>query len=115
MKKRLVSTAEISKTEWLKYRKMGIGGSEAGAVCGLNPYKTAMEVYQDKISEEAMEEPEKDSIILGRELEDYIARRFMQATGKNKKRELYVSTGTISVYVGRGGSDDRGRKCRTGM
>lgn len=90
MKKRLVSTAEISKTEWLKYRKMGIGGSDAGAVCGLNPYKTAMEVYQDKISEEVIEEPDNEAMRQGRELEDYVARRFMQATGKKVRRANFM-------------------------
>ncbi len=50
--KKLVSTLDLDKKEWLQYRKKGIGGSDAGAVCGLNPYRTAMQVYQDKISEE---------------------------------------------------------------
>ena len=44
--KKLVSTLNLEKKEWLKYRKRGIGGSDAGAVCGLNPYRTAMQVYQ---------------------------------------------------------------------
>ena len=50
--KRLVSTINLSHNDWIKYRKMGIGGSDAGAICGLNPYSTAMAVYADKISEE---------------------------------------------------------------
>ena len=32
-------------------RKAGIGGSDAGAVCGLNPYRTAMQVYPDKTTD----------------------------------------------------------------
>ena len=50
--KRLVSTLGIEKPEWLEYRRKGIGGSDAGAVCGLNPYRTAMQVYQDKIMDD---------------------------------------------------------------
>ena len=34
--KKLVSTLNMEKKEWLRYRKRGIGGSDAGAVCGLN-------------------------------------------------------------------------------
>ena len=49
--KKLVSTLNLSRDEWLKYRKQGIGGSDAGAICGLNPYTTAMHVYYDKTSE----------------------------------------------------------------
>ena len=43
--KKLVSTAGLDKREWLLYRKQGIGGSDAGAICGLNSYRTAMQVY----------------------------------------------------------------------
>lgn len=35
--KKLISTLNLDKKEWLKYRKRGLGGSDAGAVCGLNP------------------------------------------------------------------------------
>ena len=32
----------------LKARKMGIGGSDIGAICGYNQYKTPLDVYLDK-------------------------------------------------------------------
>lgn len=83
--KKLVSTLNLDKKEWLKYRKRGIGGSDAGAVCGLNPYRTAMQVYQDKISEE-IEEVDNEAMRQGREFEDYVAKRFMEATGKKVRR-----------------------------
>ena len=34
----MISTKDMSHTQWLKMRKTGIGGSDAGAICGLNPY-----------------------------------------------------------------------------
>lgn len=83
--KKLVSTLNLDKKEWLKYRKSGIGGSDAGAVCGLNPYRTAMQVYQDKVSEE-IEEMDNEAMRQGREFEDYVAKRFMEATGKKVRR-----------------------------
>lgn len=83
--KKLVSTLNLEKKEWLKYRKQGIGGSDAGAVCGVNPYRTAMEVYFDKISEE-IEEIDNEAMRQGREFEDYVARRFAEATGKKVRR-----------------------------
>ena len=83
--KRLVSTLKLEKKEWLTYRKKGIGGSDAGAVCGLNPYRTAIQVYQDKISEE-IEELDNEAMRQGREFEDYVAKRFMEATGKKVRR-----------------------------
>lgn len=83
--KKLVSTLGIEKEEWLRYRKGGIGGSDAGAVCGLNPYRTAMEVYYDKTSDE-IEEMDNEAMRQGREFEEYVARRFMEATGKKVRR-----------------------------
>lgn len=83
--KKLVSTLNLDKKEWLKYRKQGIGGADAGAVCGLNPYRTALQVYQDKVSEE-IEEVDNEAMRQGREFEDYVARRFTEATGKKVRR-----------------------------
>lgn len=83
--KKLISTLGIDKTEWLRYRKQGIGGSDAGAVCGLNPYRTAISIYQDKISDD-IEDIDNEATRQGREFEDYVARRFMEATGKKVRR-----------------------------
>ena len=83
--KKIVSTLNMEKQEWLNYRKQGIGGSDAGAVCGLNPYKTAMEVYQDKVSSET-EDFDNEAMRQGRDFEDYVARRFTEVTGKKVRR-----------------------------
>lgn len=83
--KKLVSTLGMDEKTWLAYRKQGIGGSDAGAVCGLNPYRSAMEVYLDKTTEET-EQIDNEAMRQGREFEDYVARRFMEATGKKVRR-----------------------------
>lgn len=83
--KRLVSTLHLEKSEWLAYRKRGIGGSDAGAVCGLNPYRTAIQVYYDKTTAE-IQQTDNEAMRQGRDLEDYVARRFMEATGKKVRR-----------------------------
>lgn len=85
MMKKLVSTLNLDTEDWLKYRKRGIGGSDAGAVCGLNPYRSAMAVYLDKTTEE-VEKADSEAMRQGREFEDYVARRFMEATGKKVRR-----------------------------
>ena len=33
-----ISTTEMSRSEWLKHRMKAIGGSDAAAIVGLNPY-----------------------------------------------------------------------------
>ncbi|WP_367569501.1 YqaJ viral recombinase family protein [Lacrimispora sp.] len=80
-----ISTENMRRDEWLKLRKTGIGGSDAGAICGLNPYASPMSVYQDKITEHISLE-DNESMRQGRDLEDYVARRFMEVTGLKVRR-----------------------------
>ena len=69
---RLVSTSGMDHATWLEYRKKGIGGSDAGSICGLNPYATAISVYQDKTQEEVTEKADNESMRQGRDLEEYV-------------------------------------------
>lgn len=87
--KKLIATKGLDKKTWLMYRKRGIGGSDAGAVCGLNPYRTAMQVYEDKTTD-FIEEIDNEAMRQGREFEDYVARRFMEATGKKVRRSNFM-------------------------
>lgn len=88
-----VSTKDMSHADWLSYRKSGIGGSDAGAICGVNSYRSPADVYLDKISED-IEETDNEAMRQGRDLEDYCAQRFMEATGLKVKRSnaIYRST-----------------------
>lgn len=83
--KRLIGTNGLEKKEWLKYRKTGITGTDAGAICGLNPYVSAFQVYQDKITDE-IEEKDNEAMRQGRDLEEYVAQRFMEKTGFKVRR-----------------------------
>ena len=73
--KRLVSTRKLSKEDWLRYRKCGITGTDAGAILGLHPYRSAFQVYHDKISD-TIENIDNEAMRQGRDLEDYVAQRF---------------------------------------
>ena len=83
--KRLVSTTGLDKSEWLRYRKKGITGTDAGAICGMNPYVSAFAVYQDKITEET-EEVDNETMRQGRDMEEYVASRFEEASGLRVRR-----------------------------
>lgn len=52
---KVVSTLEMPHEEWLRYRKKGIGGSDAGAICGVNKYRSAVSVFLDKTTEQTSE------------------------------------------------------------
>lgn len=64
---------------------MGITGTDAGAICGLNPYVSAFQVYQDKITDN-IEETDNEAMRQGRDLEDYVAQRFTEETGLRVRR-----------------------------
>lgn len=84
--KRLVSTIGLPKEEWLRYRKQGITGTDAGAITGMNPFTSAFSVYHDKISSEIREIDDNESMRQGRDLEEYVARRFTEETGLKVRR-----------------------------
>ena len=66
--------------EWLELRKQGIGGSDAAAVCGLNPYKSPLQVYFEKLGE--LEPPQENRFIKwGKILEPVVAEYFSKQTG----------------------------------
>lgn len=83
---KLVSTLNMDHETWLQYRKKGIGGSDAGSICGLNPYSTAISVFQDKTQLQAEEKADNEAMRQGRDLEEYVARRFTEETGKKVRR-----------------------------
>lgn len=58
---KLVSTLNMDHETWLQYRKKGIGGSDAGSICGLNPYSTAISVFQDKTQLQAEEKADNEA------------------------------------------------------
>ena len=62
----------LGNEEWLRLRKTGLGGSDAGAVCGLNPYSSPMEVFYDKTGS-SVEELDSEAVRQGHDLEDYVA------------------------------------------
>lgn len=82
---RKISTAGMSREEWLAVRRRGIGGSDAAAVLGMNPWRTPYALWADKTGR-LPNPPETEAMRLGRELEDYVARRFQEAAGKKTRR-----------------------------
>lgn len=45
------STENMPYEEWLEYRKQGIGGSDASVVCGINRYKSPVELWMEKTNQ----------------------------------------------------------------
>lgn len=68
---------EKTREEWLAERKTFIGGSEASAILGLNPYKSNIEVWQEKTGRIIPEDiSHKPYVKYGIEAEKYLAAMF---------------------------------------
>lgn len=82
---------DLTREEWLEKRREGIGGSDAGAVVGMNNYKSPIAVWQEKTGRTAITDDEdNDYMRIGRDLEDYVASRFEEATGKKTMKYRYM-------------------------
>ena len=79
----------VNRDEWLKQRSKGLGGSDAGAVVGLNPYKSAYTLWAEKTGQISNVVEENEAIRLGNDLEDYVAKRFAEQENKKIKRSSY--------------------------
>lgn len=75
--KEFVQTDNLSYEEWLQYRRLGIGGSDIAAICGLSKWRTPMHVYLEKLGE-APEETKSEAAEWGTRLEPLIAEKFAQ-------------------------------------
>lgn len=69
----------MNRDEWLQLRKTAIGSSDAPAVLGLNPWKTALHVFLDKTTD--IQQPDNERMRWGRLLEDVVATRYAEETG----------------------------------
>lgn len=81
----LVSTLDMERSEWLEYRKRGIGGSDAAAIAGLSPWKSPIAVWLEKTSQVEPEEP-GEAAYWGTVLEDIVAQEFAKRTGFKVRR-----------------------------
>ena len=112
-----ISTVNMPREEWLEYRRKSIGGSDAASILGLNPYSSPYSVWADKLGL-LPEKEDSEAMRLGRDLEDYVAKRFTEATGKKVRRENHIlinpdypfaHANVDRVIIG----EDAGLECKT--
>lgn len=112
-----ISTAKMSQDDWLECRRKTIGGSDAAALCGLNSYSSPYSVWADKMGILPTKEP-NEAMRLGTDLEQYVAERFTEATGKKVRRDRHIiinsdypfaHANVDRVVIG----EDAGLECKT--
>lgn len=84
-----IPTLNMTREAWLAERRHSLGGSDMGAVLGLNRWASPLSVWAEKTGRTP---PEADSEAMrqGRDLEDYVARRFTERSGLRVQRENYL-------------------------
>ena len=77
----VVKTKELSRSEWLKYRTKGIGGSDVSIVAGINPFKSVHQLWLEKTGQIEPEEQGSEYTHFGTLLEPIVRKEFTERTG----------------------------------
>lgn len=83
----LAKTNDMDRVEWLEWRRKGLGGSDVGAICGLNKWKSPVAIYLDKIGELPPDDQQSESAYWGTVLEEVVANEFETRTDKKVRRK----------------------------
>lgn len=94
----VVNVAAITREQWLEYRRSGIGGSDAATIVGLNPFSSPYYLFCDKMGA-LPEKEDTEAMRQGRDLEQYVAERWMERTGKRVKRNNTMWRSTIWPWM----------------
>lgn len=66
-----------SNAEWLEQRKNRIGGSDASCIVGMNPYKTNIELWEEKTGRRVAPDISDESYVkYGHDAEEYLRELF---------------------------------------
>ena len=85
----LVSTENMPYADWLEYRKQGIGGSDASVVCGINRYKSLVELWMEKTNQLSAQEA-GEAAYWGTQLEPFVRAEFTKRTGIEVNLANYI-------------------------
>jgi putative phage-type endonuclease len=88
---RLVSTKSMSRDDWLRIRRNGIGASDADAAIGLSPYQSPLELWMVETGQDAtLPKPDPDDqgspVYWGNVLEPIVAEHYSKRTGRKVRR-----------------------------
>ena len=87
----LAKTNNMGREEWLRWRRMGIGGSDAAVIAGVSPYRSIFELWLDKTGQASPGEGEEpEHIHFGNVLEPIVRKEFMRRTGLKVRRRMAV-------------------------
>ena len=115
----IMTAAEIENREaWLKVRNDSIGGSEAAAIVGMNPWKSSYTLWLEKTGQSQQEDiSENECVHFGTILEQVVADEFCRREGKKVRKcglfrsnkYPFMTASFDRLLVG----EDAGLECKT--
>ncbi len=120
MNSKLVMTVEEmqDRKKWLALRNSGIGGSDAAVILNMNPWKSAFQLWSEKTGQVDPEDlSDNERVYWGTVLEDAVAKRFEELTGKKVRRcgmmqdnvRPYLLASVDRLVIG----EEAGLECKT--
>ncbi len=78
--------SQADRTAWLLARRDGVGGSDAAAIMGVSPFKSALALYVEKTMDGAPDEHASEIADWGRYFEPLILKEYARRTGRRVVR-----------------------------
>jgi|GEM_PF-2292782 len=82
---KLILPVDPDRTEWLRVRTLGVGGTDIATLMGANKYQTPFQAWQSKV-DPILEEESSEAMWWGSQTEALTAIRFEQQTGLSTRR-----------------------------
>lgn len=106
-----------SRNEWLKVRESYIGGSDAACILGANPWKSNVELWEEKTGQKEPDDiSDKDAVAYGTAAEEHLrelfALDFPQYFVEHHENAMYVNSKYPWAHASLDGelTDQKGRK-----
>ena len=98
---RLVDITTLTEDQWLSWRRKGIGGSDVAVALNSSPYRTARDLYYDKIGVVMSDDGPDKSITfqIGHLLEDVVAQIFAKKTGLSVYEDHWMYQHPFSPFL----------------
>lgn len=119
MAKLIMTVAEMeNEQKWLEARSTGIGGSDAAVIVGLNRWKSPFQLWLEKTGKAEPDDlSENEYVYWGKVLEEAVAKRFCELTGKKVQRRRllqmdgcpYIIASVDRMVIG----ENAGLECKT--
>lgn len=119
MAKLIMTVKDMEDREnWLKAREAGIGGSDAAVIVGLSKWKSPFQLWLEKTGQaEAEDISGNERVYWGTVLEEVVAHRFTELTGKKVQRKgllqhedyPFLLASVDRMVIG----EDAGLECKT--